>query len=136
MEWIPISEELPNSNVEVLATMKMIDGLLWAIIKERIGNNSWDVINNNKVAIYPTHWMPVPPPPVKIIDSLTFKQTKQNEFRRSITIRKRWILRFSAPDGMVKACYAYIVPAQSFPAVTEIARKQFGDMVPYRAYWH
>lgn len=31
--------------------------------------------------------------------------------------------------------YAYIVPAQSFPAVTEIARKEFGDMVPYRAYW-
>lgn len=31
--------------------------------------------------------------------------------------------------------YAYIVPAQSFPAVTEVARKEFGDMVPYRAYW-
>ena len=31
--------------------------------------------------------------------------------------------------------YAYVVPAQSFPAITDIARKQFGDMVPYRAYW-
>ncbi len=31
--------------------------------------------------------------------------------------------------------YAYVVPAQSFPAITEIARKEFGDMVPYRAYW-
>lgn len=31
--------------------------------------------------------------------------------------------------------YAYIVPAQLFPAVTEIARKEFGEMVPYRAYW-
>jgi hypothetical protein len=31
--------------------------------------------------------------------------------------------------------YAYVVPAQSFPAVTEIAREEFGEMVPYRAYW-
>ena len=31
--------------------------------------------------------------------------------------------------------YAYIVPAKQFPAVTEIARKEFGDLVPYRAYW-
>lgn len=31
--------------------------------------------------------------------------------------------------------YAYIVPAQSFPAVTEIAKEEFGEMVPYRAYW-
>lgn len=31
--------------------------------------------------------------------------------------------------------YAYIVPAQSYPAVTEIAKAEFGDMVPYRAYW-
>lgn len=31
--------------------------------------------------------------------------------------------------------YAYIVPAASYPAQTEIAKKQFGDMVPYREYW-
>ena len=31
--------------------------------------------------------------------------------------------------------YAYIVPANSYPAVTDIARAQFGEMVPYRAYW-
>jgi len=31
--------------------------------------------------------------------------------------------------------YAYIVPAASYPAQTEAARQQFGDMVPYRAYW-
>lgn len=31
--------------------------------------------------------------------------------------------------------YAYIVPAASYPAQTETARKTFGDMVPYRAYW-
>jgi len=31
--------------------------------------------------------------------------------------------------------FAYLVPAQSFPAVTEIAKKYFGDMVPYREYW-
>lgn len=33
--------------------------------------------------------------------------------------------------------FAYIVPAQSYPAQTEIAKKHFGEnaMVPYRAYW-
>lgn len=31
--------------------------------------------------------------------------------------------------------YAYVVPANSYPAATEISRKEFGDMVPYRAYW-
>ena len=33
--------------------------------------------------------------------------------------------------------FAYIVPAQSFPAQTEIAKNHFGEnaMVPYRAYW-
>lgn len=31
--------------------------------------------------------------------------------------------------------YAYIVPANGYPALTEIAKKEFGDNVPYRAYW-
>lgn len=32
--------------------------------------------------------------------------------------------------------YAYYVPANSYPAKTEIAKKQFGEnsLVPYRAY--
>lgn len=33
--------------------------------------------------------------------------------------------------------FAYIVPAASFPALTEIAKKHFGEdgLVPYREYW-
>jgi hypothetical protein len=31
--------------------------------------------------------------------------------------------------------YAYVIPAASYPALTEIAKKEFGEMVPYRAYW-
>ena len=31
--------------------------------------------------------------------------------------------------------FAYIVPANNYPAQTEAARKQFGEVVPYRAYW-
>jgi hypothetical protein len=31
--------------------------------------------------------------------------------------------------------FAYIVPANSYPAQTEAARKEFGEMVPYRTYW-
>lgn len=33
-----------------------------------------------------------------------------------------------------KGMYLYHVPAQSYPAVTEIAKKEFGEMVPYGAY--
>ena len=33
-----------------------------------------------------------------------------------------------------KGMYLYYVPAQSYPAVTEIARAEFGEMVPYGAY--
>lgn len=31
--------------------------------------------------------------------------------------------------------YAYYVPAQSFAAITSIAKEEFGEKVPYRAYW-
>lgn len=30
--------------------------------------------------------------------------------------------------------YAYYVPASSYPASTEIAKKEFGELVPYRPY--
>jgi hypothetical protein len=30
--------------------------------------------------------------------------------------------------------YLYYIPAQSYPSVTEIAKKEFGDSVPYEAY--
>lgn len=65
LEWIPIEEELPNKNVEVLATHKDDKWVVTAIIKNKNWYNSWDVINNNnnKVAIWPTHWMPIPEPP-------------------------------------------------------------------------
>lgn len=33
-----------------------------------------------------------------------------------------------------KGMYIYYVPAQSYPAVTEVAKEEFGDMVPYGAY--
>jgi len=33
-----------------------------------------------------------------------------------------------------KGMYLYFVPANSYPAVTEIAKKEFGEMVPYAAY--
>lgn len=60
VEWIPIEEESPVKNVEVLACHKDDKWVVTAIIKNKNWYNSWDVINNNKVAIYPTHWMPFP----------------------------------------------------------------------------
>lgn len=31
--------------------------------------------------------------------------------------------------------WAYVVPAASYKAQTEAAKKQFGEQVPYREYW-
>lgn len=31
--------------------------------------------------------------------------------------------------------YAYVVPGGNYPAQTDIARAEFGDIVPYRPYW-
>jgi len=33
-----------------------------------------------------------------------------------------------------KRQYVYHVPANSYPAITEVAKEEFGDMVPYNAY--
>lgn len=33
-----------------------------------------------------------------------------------------------------KGMYLYFVPANSYPAITDIAKSEFGDMVPYGAY--
>jgi hypothetical protein len=33
-----------------------------------------------------------------------------------------------------KGMFAYLVPAQKFPANTDVAKETFGDEVPYRAY--
>ena len=33
-----------------------------------------------------------------------------------------------------KGMFLYFVPANSYPAVTDIAKATFGDMVPYGAY--
>jgi hypothetical protein len=44
---------------------------------------------------------------------------------------KKVARRFWNGAGM----FAYIVPANSYPAQTEDARQTFGDMVPYREYW-
>lgn len=33
-----------------------------------------------------------------------------------------------------KGMYVYFVPANAYAAQTDVARAEFGDMVPYRAY--
>lgn len=34
-----------------------------------------------------------------------------------------------------KGMYVYYIPASSYKACTEVARKEFGDMVPYNPYF-
>lgn len=33
-----------------------------------------------------------------------------------------------------KGMFLYYIPANSYPTMTEVAKKEFGDMVPYGAY--
>jgi hypothetical protein len=58
--------------------------------------------------------------------NLTFGQATEAAKRGLKVARTGW-----NGTGM----YAYIVPAASYPAQTDVAKAQFGDMVPYRAYW-
>lgn len=59
-------------------------------------------------------------------EGLTFGQATDAAKQGQKVARQGW-----NGSGM----FAYIVPAASYPAQTEAAKKQFGDMVPYRAYW-
>jgi len=43
-------------------------------------------------------------------------------------------LKVTRPGWNGKGMYLYYVPANSYKAVTEIAKKEFGDTVPYGAY--
>lgn len=60
--------------------------------------------------------------------SLTFGQATEAAKNGKRVARTGW-----NGSGM----FAYIVPAASYPAQTEAAKKYFGEnaMVPYRAYW-
>lgn len=64
-----------------------------------------------------------------------YKEPTTNlDFGRAIQAAKRG-KKVSRVGWNGSGMYAYIVPAQSFPAVTDIAKEEFGEMVPYRAYW-
>ena len=60
--------------------------------------------------------------------------TNNLDFGQAIRAAKRG-KKVSRTGWNGSGMYAYIVPAQSFPAVTDVAKEEFGDMVPYRAYW-
>lgn len=58
-------------------------------------------------------------------DNLTFGQALEAMQRGQPVTRAGW-------NG--KGMFIYLVPANSYQAQTDTARRQFGDMVPYRAY--
>lgn len=61
-------------------------------------------------------------------DELTFGQATEAALEGKKIARKGW-----NGNGM----FAYIVPANSYPAQTSVAKDYFGEgaLVPYRAYW-
>ena len=62
------------------------------------------------------------------------EEFKNLKFGEALELAKRGF-RIARAGWNGQGMYAYIVPAASYPAQTEHAKKEFGDMVPYRAYW-
>jgi len=60
------------------------------------------------------------------IDGATFGVAIEAAKRGKKVARKGW-----NGAGM----FAYIVPANSFPSLTDAAKETFGEMTPYRTYW-
>lgn len=62
------------------------------------------------------------------------EQTENLSFGQAITAAKAG--KKVARKGWNGAnMFAYIVPANTYPAQTEVAKATFGENVPYRAYW-
>lgn len=62
------------------------------------------------------------------MEGLNFGQAIEAAKKGKKVARKGW-----NGSGM----FAYIVPANSYPALSEVAKSHFGEnaMVPYREYW-
>lgn len=54
--WIPVTERLPENRDIVLAT---VDEIVYIAF---YGNYMWEEVETYSI-FYPTHWMPIPPPP-------------------------------------------------------------------------
>lgn len=70
-----------------------------------------------------------------VVDALKSVKTKDLTFGQATTAAKYHSKKVAREGWNASGQYVYIVPAASYPAVTEIAKQEFGEMVPYRAYW-
>lgn len=59
--------------------------------------------------------------------------TKNLSFESALTILKNG-QKVGRSGWNGKGMYLYHVPANTYPAITEIAKEEFGDIVPYGAY--
>lgn len=69
VEWIPVTERLPEEKTYVLILFDTIAGKMQGVCflyKDDDGHNCWtwlDRLGKNLFDIQPTHWMPLPQPP-------------------------------------------------------------------------
>lgn len=68
------------------------------------------------------------------LDNGKYKEYSNCTFSTALELAKRGY-RIARAGWNGQGMYAYIVPAASYPAQTPHAKEEFGDMVPYRAYW-
>lgn len=67
-------------------------------------------------------------------DDIFYLQKKEGDFGAAVRAAKQGF-KVARTGWNGSGMYAYFVPENSFPALTEIAKKEFGEKVPYRAYW-
>lgn len=89
-------------------------------IKELLSNEEFECIG-------------VIPVPLLIMSQGTPPSIINLNFGDAIAALKRG-KKVARPGWNGKGMYLYFVPANSYPAQTDIAKAEFGDMVPYGAY--
>jgi hypothetical protein len=60
-QWIPVSERLPEVGREVAAYAR----LGYSFVAEVHPTLGWWDVRRDRVATPPTHWLPLPPPPIR-----------------------------------------------------------------------
>jgi hypothetical protein len=71
-KWISVKDQLPDNGTPVLICHHQD---LWVCCGERDGRQWFNQFDDSGVPCYPTHWMPLPEPPV--IEKL-LKEDKTN----------------------------------------------------------
>ena len=111
--WI----SMPSGETEIIINPNVIDKMIY--IEKTYDDN---LVHNNCQAIQ--------------IEKYEFRCSDENlsySFGEALSLCKKGF-KIARKNWNGKGMFVYYVPENSYPAVTDVAKKTFGDMIPYRAY--